>query len=60
MRFFAVIALTGIFCLPHSQIAQSAEIEVVDNSVFVETDAYAVQFMERAMFFAKGGTNEIT
>ncbi len=46
MRFFAIILLTGIFCLFHSQIAQSAEIKVVDNSVFVETDTYEVQFTD--------------
>ena len=45
MRFFVVIILSGIFCLFFSQVAPCAEIKVVDNSVFVETDAYQVQFM---------------
>ena len=45
MRFFTVIVLSGIFCLSYSQVAPCAEIKVVDNSVFVETDAYQVQFM---------------
>ena len=27
-------------------MAQSAEVKVVDNNVFVETDAYEVQFMD--------------
>ena len=46
MRFFAVIALSGIFCLFYSQVACSAEVKVVDNNVFVETDAYEVQFTD--------------
>ena len=46
LRFFAVVVLSGVFCLFYSQAVQSAEIKVVDNSVFVETDAYQVQFMD--------------
>ena len=46
MRSFAIIILTGIFCLFYSQIAQSAEMKVVDNSVFVDTDSYEVQFTD--------------
>ncbi len=45
MRFFTIIILSGIFCLSYSQVARCAEIKVVDNSVFVETHAYQVQFM---------------
>ena len=45
MRFFTIIILSGIFCLSYSQVARCAEIKVVDNNVFVETDAYQVQFM---------------
>ena len=45
MRFLVVIVLSGIFCLFYSQVAPCAEIKVVDNNVFVETDAYQVQFM---------------
>lgn len=30
----------------YSQAAQSAEINIVDNNVYVETDAYEVQFMD--------------
>ena len=37
MRFFTVILLSGILCLFCFQMAQSAEVKVVDNSVFVET-----------------------
>ena len=44
MRFFTIVILIGIFCLFYSQTAQSAEVKVVDNSVFVETDTYEVQF----------------
>ena len=46
LRFFVVIILSGIFCLFFSQVAPCAEIKVVDNSVFVETDAYQVQFVD--------------
>ena len=46
MRFFTVIILSGIFCLSYSQVARCAEIKVVDNSVFVETDTYEVQFSD--------------
>ena len=44
MRFLVVIVLSGIFCLYYSQVARCAEIKVVDNNVFVETDTYEVQF----------------
>ena len=44
MRFLVVIVLSGIFCLSYSQVARCAEIKVVDNNVFVETDTYEIQF----------------
>ena len=46
MRFFTIAILIGIFCLFCSQIAQSAEMKVVDNSVFVNTDTYEVHFTD--------------
>ena len=46
MRFFTVIILSGILCLFCFQMAQSAEMKVLDNSVFVNTDSYEVQFMD--------------
>ena len=46
MRFFIIVILSGIFCLFSSQVAQSAEINIVDNNVFVDTDAYEVQFTD--------------
>ena len=46
MRFFTVIILSGILCILYSQTAQSAEVKVVDNNVFVETDAYEVEFTD--------------
>ena len=46
MRFFPVIILSSILCLFCFQIAESAEIKVVDNNVFVETDTYQVQFTD--------------
>ena len=46
MRFCTIVILSGIFCLFYSQTAQSAEVKVVDNSVFVETDTYEIQFSD--------------
>ena len=46
MRFFTVAVLSGILCLFWLQIAESAEMKVVDNSVFVNTDSYEAQFMD--------------
>ena len=46
MRFFTIVILTGIFCLCYSQIAQSAEMKVVDNRVFVNTNSYEVHFTD--------------
>ena len=46
MRFFTIIILSGIFCLSSSQVARCAEVKVVDNRVYVETDAYQVQFTD--------------
>ena len=46
MRFFTVIILSGILCLFCFQMAQSAEVKVVDNNVFVGTDAYEVEFTD--------------
>ena len=46
MHFLVVIILSGIFCLFYSQVVQSAEIKVVDNNVFVETDTYEIQFSD--------------
>ena len=45
MRLYIVI-LSGIFCLFYSHTARSAEIKIVDNNVFVETDTYQVQFTD--------------
>ena len=45
MRFFVIIILSGLFCLFCSQIVQAAEMQVVDNSVFVNTDSYEVHFV---------------
>ncbi len=46
MRRLGIAVLSGILCLFCSQVVQSAEIKVVDNNVFVETDTYQVQFMD--------------
>ena len=46
MHFFTVIILSGILCLFCFQMAQSAEMKVVDNNVYVNTDSYEVQFMD--------------
>ena len=46
MRFFTIVILSGLFCLFYSQMVQSAEMKVVDNSVFVNTDSYEVHFVD--------------
>ena len=46
MRRLGIAVLSGILCLFCSQVVQSAEVKVVDNNVFVETDTYQVQFMD--------------
>jgi len=46
MRLLGIIILSIIFYLSSSQIARSAEMKIVDNNVFVETDAYEVQFTD--------------
>ena len=46
MKICAITILIGIFCLSYSQVAPCAEIKVVDNNVFVETDTYQVQFTD--------------
>ena len=46
MRFFRVMILSGILCLFYTQVVESAEVKIVDNSVFVETDTYEVEFMD--------------
>ncbi|MCE2416303.1 hypothetical protein J4G07_20150 [Candidatus Poribacteria bacterium] len=46
MRFLVVIILSGALGMFHSQIVEAAEITVVDNNVFVETDTYEVHFMD--------------
>ena len=44
MRLLGIIILSATLCIFCSQAAQSAEINIVDNEVFVETDTYKVQF----------------
>ena len=46
MRLLSITILSAIFCILYSQTALSAEITVVDNKVFVETDTYEVQFTD--------------
>ena len=41
-----IVILSGIFCIFYSQIAQSAEMKVVGNTVFVNTDTYEVEFID--------------
>ena len=57
MRFFTIVILTGIFCLCYSQIVQSAEMKVVDNSVLVNIDFYEVH--ERSVWDS-GKRSELT
>ena len=60
MRFLVVIVFSGIFCLFYSQVAPCAEIKVVDNNVFVETDAYEVQFMDGVITYLYNKLTEET
>ena len=46
MKICTITILIGIFCLCYSQVAPCAEIKIVDNNVFVETDTYQVQFTD--------------
>ena len=46
MRFWVLIVFSGIFCLSYSQVAPCAEINIVDNNVYVETDTYEIQFTD--------------
>ena len=46
MHLLGMIILTGILCMFYSQTGHAAEITVVDNSIFVKTDAYEVQFID--------------
>ena len=46
MRLLGIAILSGILCLFYSQVIRSAEITIVDNNIFVKTDAYEVQFTD--------------
>ncbi len=46
MRLYDITVLCGILCLFHMQAVHAAEITVVDDSVFVKTDTYEVQFTD--------------
>ena len=46
MRLLGMITLSAMLCIFCSQAAQSAEINIADNEVFVETDTYKVQFTD--------------
>ena len=46
MRFLVAIVFSGIFCLFYSHTARAAEVKVIDNNIFVETDAYQIQFTD--------------
>ena len=46
MRLLSITILCGILCLFYSQAVHSAEINIIDDSIFVKTDAYEVLFVE--------------
>ena len=60
MRFLSLTIFSGIFCLFYSQAAQSAEITVIDNKVFVEADAYEVQFIDGVITYLYNKLTEET
>ena len=45
MRLLAITIMSGILCLFYTQAAHAAEITVANDSVFVSTDTYTVQFV---------------
>ena len=49
MRLLGMTILCGILCLSYSRTALSAEVTIVENSVFVKTDTYQVQFLDGAI-----------
>ena len=46
MRLVDIVILSSVLCVFSLQTAPAAEITVVDDSVFVKTDTYEVQFTE--------------
>ena len=46
MPLLGIAILSGILCLFYPQVVRSAEITIIDNSIFVKTDAYEVQFID--------------
>ena len=46
MRLFIIVILIGIFSILYTEIAQSAELTILDNRVFVKTDTYEIQFKD--------------
>ena len=49
MRLCAITFLSGILCLFYTQAGHAAEITVIDDSIFVRTDTYEVQFVDGAI-----------
>ena len=46
MRLLDTVILSSVLCVFSLQAARAAKITVVDNSIFVKTDAYEVQFTD--------------
>ena len=46
MRLLDTVILSSVLCVFSLQAARTAEITVIDNSIFVKTDAYEVQFID--------------
>lgn len=46
MKLCAITVLSGILCLFYMPAAPAAEINIVDDSVFIRTDTYEVQFTD--------------
>jgi len=60
MRLLGIIILSAMLCIFCSQAAQSAEINIVDNKVFVETDTYEVQFTDGVITYLYNKLTEET
>ena len=46
MRLLDTVILSSVLCVFSLQAARTAEITVIDNSIFVKTDAYEIQFID--------------
>ena len=46
MRLLAIAILIGILCMLYAGTSQSAELTILDDTIFVKTDTYEIQFKD--------------